>query len=224
MAHCQIVAHMWNLHYDGFISSAIHGFEYSYYRYPSDGKELKKFVQDYFFEQNYGDYAKGECHLQEDSVYLWIDSMMIKSVPGYCFFSFRDGTPTFYIERDRCQLRKDYKKVGSIAAPTFLDQRNFPICDEEIYEAIREEYRTLFIRPLNEMLNEKYIASDYDRKVFILHYENDTIQPFCDDCTCLIEAEIRHKMHAGLRDFIRICPNVRAINFLVFLPIKKCDE
>ena len=62
MAHCQIVAHMWNLHYDGFISSAIHGFEYSYYRYPSDGKELKKFVQDYFFEQNYGDYAKGECH------------------------------------------------------------------------------------------------------------------------------------------------------------------
>lgn len=223
VVHCQIVEHMWNLYYDGFISSAIYSFEYSYYRYPSTVKELKKFVQNYFFEQYFDDYANGDYHLCEDSVYCWIDSMTIKSVQGYCFFSFCNGTSTFYIEKNRCQMRNDFRGIGQIAEPSFLDQMNFPIFDED-YDIIREKYKDIFIRPLNKMLNEKYLTSDYQNQAFILHYENDTIQSFCDDCMCLVELEVKKKMQEELRTFIKICPNVHAINFLIILPIKKCKE
>ena len=224
VAHCQIVCHAWSFYYDGFINSSITGFEGAYYRYPSNIEELKGFVRNYFFEKYFGDYAKGEYHLQKDSVYYWIDNMMMKSVPGYCFYTFSDSTPTFYIEKNRCEMRKDYRMVGLIADPTFLDQRNFPIWEGDGYDDIREEFRSYFIRPLYKMINEKYTVSGYDRKNFILHYENDSIKPFCDDCVCLIESDIRQKMHEGLIDFINACPRVRAINFLIKLPVKKCDE
>ena len=224
-AHSQIVEHMWSFYYDGFIKSAIGSFEGSYYRFPLNKKELRDYVQNSFLDEEVlAFYAKGEYHLQKDSIYYWIDNMMMKSVPGYCFYTFSDSTPTFYIERNRCEMRKDYRKVGLISAPTFLDQKNFPIREDDVYDDIREEFRSYFIRPLYKMINEKYAVSGYDRKNFILHYENDSIKPFCDDCICLIESDIRQKMHEGLIDFINACPKVRAINFLIKLPVKKCDE
>lgn len=225
VAHCQIVCHAWSPYYDGCIRSAIVGFEVAYYRFPLNKKELRDYVQNCYLDQEVLEfYAQGEYHLQKDSIYYWIDNMMMKSVPGYCFYSFGDNEPTFYVEWNRCEMRKDYRKVGLIADPTFLDQRNFPIWEGDGYDDIREKFRSNFIRPLYKMINEKYIVSGYDRKNFILHYENDSIKPFCDDCICLIEPDIRQKMHEGLIDFINACPRVRAINFLIKLPVKKCDE
>lgn len=41
---------------------------------------------------------------------------------------------------------------------------------------------------------------------------------------CTIETELRRAMKDGLREFFDGYPQMQAVNFIVMLPIKKCDE
>ena len=41
---------------------------------------------------------------------------------------------------------------------------------------------------------------------------------------CIIETELRRAMKDELREFLDGFPQVWAVNFIVMLPIRKCDE
>lgn len=227
--YSQLYLHTHNTYYDGVISSAIESFERCYYRYPFDVNELKNYVCNFYLDDEVFEfYANGEFHLQKDSIYCWIDSMTIKTVPGYCFFSFRGGAPTFYLECNRCLLRKDYRELRRIASPAFLDKRNLPIVGDE-YEKVHDLFRLSFYRKIDKKVRELHqdslsFIANYTINPFILHYERDTLWSFCNDCLCTIETELRRAMKDGLREFFDGYPQVQAVNFIVMLPIRKCDE
>ena len=201
---------------DGFMSyiyGSVMDFDAVYYRYPNDACELRRYIDNYYY---------GEPDEYKDVVLQMVDSLELQTGVGYCRVSMKKHEGYFLLENDRCYLiNNDIRSFNACYRISFIGENDCPLDTESIMPDFREQFHHLLDKYTREHYSD--IVDDYECRMFVFSYENDSLESLCDNL-CLLDEGLRNEIMLRLRNFSSSHRDVKIIHFAANLLVRKREE